>query len=70
MVNGHHIFLTETVNHVGTFAKIFGAGTYSEFIWALVIVFLLQTTLTFTRWGLHTVRSAPTSSVRARRASR
>ena len=55
VVNGHHILLTETVNRVGTFAKIFGAGTYSEFIWALVIVFLLQTTLTFTRWGLHTV---------------
>ena len=55
VVNGHHINLAETVNHVGTFAKIFGAGTYSEFIWALVIVFLLQTALTFTRWGLHTV---------------
>ncbi|MFZ1927340.1 MAG: ABC transporter permease [Solirubrobacteraceae bacterium] len=55
VVNGHHINLAETVNHVGTFAKIFGAGTYSELIWALVIVFLLQTALTFTRWGLHTV---------------
>jgi simple sugar transport system permease protein len=55
VVNGNHVFLTETVNHVGTFAKIFGAGTYSEFIWAIVIVLLLQTTLTFTRWGLHTV---------------
>jgi simple sugar transport system permease protein len=55
VVNGHHINLAETVNHVGTFAKIFGAGTYSELIWALAIVFLLQTALTFTRWGLHTV---------------
>ncbi len=44
-----------SVNHISTFAKIFGGGTYSELIWALVIVVLLQVTLTFTRWGLHTV---------------
>ena len=55
VVNGHHIVLPETVNHIGTFAKIFGGGTYSELIWALAIVFLLQVTLTFTRWGLYTV---------------
>jgi simple sugar transport system permease protein len=55
VVNGHHIVLTETVNHVGTFAKIFGAGTYSELIWALAIVVLLQIVLTFSRWGLYTV---------------
>ena len=24
VVNGHHIVLPETVNHIGTFAKIFG----------------------------------------------
>jgi simple sugar transport system permease protein len=40
---------------VGTFGKIFGAGTYSELIWAVVIVALLQCVLTFTRWGLYTV---------------
>ena len=55
IVNGHHIVLTESVNHLGTFAKIFGAGTYSEIIWAVVIVFVLQLVLTFTRWGLYTV---------------
>jgi simple sugar transport system permease protein len=55
VVNGHHIVLPETVNHVGTFAKIFGAGTYSELIWALAIVVILQIVLTFTRWGLYTV---------------
>lgn len=55
LVNGHHIVLPETVNHIGTFAKVFGAGTYSELIWALAIVFLLQVVLTFTRWGLYTV---------------
>jgi simple sugar transport system permease protein len=55
IVNGVHIELTETVNHVSTFAKIFGAGTYSELIWALLIVIVLQILLTFTRWGLYTV---------------
>jgi simple sugar transport system permease protein len=55
VVNGHHIVLKEAVLHVGTFAKIFGAGTYSELIWAVVIVVLLQVALTFTRWGLYTV---------------
>ncbi|HEX5224341.1 MAG TPA: ABC transporter permease [Solirubrobacteraceae bacterium] len=40
---------------VGTFGKVFGAGTYSELIWALAIVALLQLVLTFTRWGVYTV---------------
>jgi simple sugar transport system permease protein len=40
---------------VGTFGKVFGAGTYSELIWAIAIVALLQVVLTFTRWGLYTV---------------
>jgi simple sugar transport system permease protein len=43
------------VSKVTTFARIFGAGTYSELIWALVIVAVLQIVLTFTRWGLYTV---------------
>ena len=55
MVNGVHISLPETVKHVGTFAKVFGGGVYSELIWALAIVIVLQIVLTFTRWGLHTV---------------
>jgi simple sugar transport system permease protein len=55
VVNGVHVTLPETVKHVGTFAKIFGAGVYSELIWALAIVIVLQIVLTFTRWGLHTV---------------
>jgi len=55
LVNGVPIVLKETQNHVGTFAKVFGAGTYSELIWALVIVIVLQLVLTFTRWGLYTV---------------
>ncbi len=54
-INGVHVTLPETVNHISTFARIFGAGTYSELIWALAIVIVLQTVLTFTRWGLYTV---------------
>ena len=43
------------VAHVTTFARIFGAGTYSELIWALAIIIVLQILLTLTRWGLYTV---------------
>jgi simple sugar transport system permease protein len=38
-----------------TFAGIFGQGTYSQLIWAVVIVVALQIVLSFTRWGLYTV---------------
>ncbi len=55
VVNGHSITLPEKVNHVGTFAKIFGAGIYSELIWAVALMVILQVVLTFTRWGLYTV---------------
>jgi simple sugar transport system permease protein len=41
--------------HVGAFGQVFGAGTYSELVWALAIVAILQLGLTFTRWGLYTV---------------
>jgi len=40
---------------VGTFAKVFGGGVYSELIWALAIVAILQIVLSFTRWGVYTV---------------
>jgi simple sugar transport system permease protein len=55
VINGAHVVLTETVNHVSTFAKVLGEGTYSELIWAIVIVIVGQIVLTFTRWGLYTV---------------
>jgi simple sugar transport system permease protein len=55
IVNGHKITLPEQVHHISTFANIFGGGTYSELIWAVVIVIVLQIVLTFTRWGLYTV---------------
>ena len=40
---------------LGTFGKVFGGGTYSELIWAIGIVVILQITLTFSRWGVYTV---------------
>jgi simple sugar transport system permease protein len=54
-VNGQDIVLPERVNEVGTFAKIFGAGKYSELIWALIIVAGVQVLLTLTRWGMYTI---------------
>jgi len=45
---------TSLVGKVSTFAQIFGGGTYSELIWALGIVIILQVVLSFTRWGLYT----------------
>jgi simple sugar transport system permease protein len=44
-----------SVTNVGTFAQIFGGGTYSELFWALGIVIILQLVLSFTRWGVYTV---------------
>jgi simple sugar transport system permease protein len=41
--------------HVHTFAQIFGGGTYSELIWAIAIVIVLQLVLSLTRWGVYTV---------------
>ena len=44
-----------SVTGTTTFSQIFGAGTYSELIWAIVIVIALQVLLSFTRWGIYTV---------------
>jgi simple sugar transport system permease protein len=41
--------------HVTSFAQVFGGGTYSELIWAVAIVVILQAVLTFSRWGIYTV---------------
>lgn len=38
-----------------TFDSIFGAGTYSELLWAIGIVIVLQILLSRTRWGIYTV---------------
>jgi simple sugar transport system permease protein len=55
VINGQTIHLQEKVNEIGTFAKIFGGGTYSELIWALVIVLGVQVLLNRTRWGMYTI---------------
>jgi len=55
VVNGQEITLEQRVNEVGTFATIFGAGAYSELIWALAIVVGVQVLLTLTRWGTYTI---------------
>jgi simple sugar transport system permease protein len=44
-----------SVTKVGTFAQIFGGGTYSELFWAIGIAVVLQLVLSFTRWGIYTV---------------
>ena len=46
---------TSVVGGLTTFARTFGGGTYSELIWALAIIIVLQIVLTLTRWGLYTV---------------
>jgi simple sugar transport system permease protein len=55
VVNGQDIVLQERVNSTGTFADIFGAGKYSELVWALLIVALVQVLLSLTRWGMYTI---------------
>ena len=43
------------IGKITNFAQVFGGGTYSELIWALAFVVVLQLVLSFTRWGLYTV---------------
>jgi simple sugar transport system permease protein len=47
---------TKTIG-LTTFSQIFGGGTYSELIWAVIVVAVMQIGLTFTRWGVFTVAS-------------
>jgi simple sugar transport system permease protein len=46
---------TSVIEGKSTFASIFGGGTYSELIWALAVVIVLQLVLSYTRWGIYTV---------------
>jgi simple sugar transport system permease protein len=46
---------TSVIEEMSTFAKVFGGGTYSELIWALAVVIVLQLVLSYTRWGIYTV---------------
>ncbi len=40
---------------VGAFNQVFGNSPYSEIIWAIAIVIVMQIVLSLTKWGLHTV---------------
>jgi simple sugar transport system permease protein len=46
---------TDVLGEASTFSNVFGGSTYSELIWALVIVIVLQLVLSYTRWGIYTV---------------
>jgi len=46
---------TTGLTQTSTFASVFGAGVYSELVWMVVIVVIMQVALTRTRWGLHTI---------------
>jgi simple sugar transport system permease protein len=41
--------------NVGALNQVFGNSPYSEIIWAIAIVIVMQIVLSFTKWGLHTV---------------
>lgn len=44
-----------SIGKVSSFAQIFGGGTYSELLWAIGIVIVLQVVLSFSRWGIYTI---------------
>jgi simple sugar transport system permease protein len=46
---------TDVLGEATTFSNFFGGSTYSELIWALAIVIVLQLVLSYTRWGIYTV---------------
>jgi simple sugar transport system permease protein len=46
---------TSVTGEMTSFAKVFGGGVYSELIWALTVVIVLQIVLSYSRWGIYTV---------------
>ncbi len=46
---------TDVLGEATTFSNVFGGSTYSELIWAVAIVIVLQLVLSYTRWGVYTV---------------
>jgi simple sugar transport system permease protein len=46
---------TNVIGDLSTFARTFGGGTYSELIWALAVVIVLQLVLSYSRWGIYTI---------------
>jgi simple sugar transport system permease protein len=63
---------TSSTGSASTFATLFGGGTFSELIWALLVVGVLQVVLTFSRWGIYSVaigsnrRGAAEAGIRVR----
>ena len=56
VVNGQTVTLPEKVNEIGTFARIFGGGIYSELIWALHHRRRRPgAARRCTRWGMYTI---------------
>jgi simple sugar transport system permease protein len=43
------------IPNAGGFNQVFGNSPYSEILWAIAIVIVMQIILSYTRWGLHTV---------------
>lgn len=39
----------------GSFNEVMGHGAYSEIVWAVLVMIVVQVILSFTRWGKHTV---------------
>jgi len=39
----------------GNFNEVMGHGAYSEIVWAVLVMIVVQVILSFTRWGKHTV---------------
>ena len=60
---------TDVLGEASTFSNVFG-GTYSELIWALAVVIVLQLVLSFSRWGVYTVAVGSSRIGAARPASR
>jgi simple sugar transport system permease protein len=46
---------TDVLGEPSTFSNVFGGSTYSELIWALAVVVVLQLVLSYSRWGVYTV---------------
>jgi simple sugar transport system permease protein len=46
---------TDVLGEATAFSNVFGGSTYSELIWALAIVIVLQLVLSYSRWGIYTV---------------
>ncbi|HEX7391040.1 MAG TPA: ABC transporter permease [Acidiphilium sp.] len=59
LINGFTLTISRgfPINTPGgdTIAGIFGAGGYSEFLWALLIIIIMHIVLRHRRWGLHTI---------------